>query len=230
MIRAIVIDDEPSACQVLQYHAGKVPFLDLKAAFHSPAEAMAFLLNNSIDLVFLDIQMPDMLGTELAKWLKQRNISVIFCTAYSDYALDGFAVQAIDYLLKPIEFSRFLQACSHAQELLPSSKTSPTTIFVKEGFDWVRVNLDEVLYIQSDTNLLFIYERERRITTRMTLSDMLAQLPEGLFYRVHKSYIVALAAVQKLERQQVKVGNKEIPLASSYREELEKRLLGTNKK
>jgi two-component system, LytTR family, response regulator len=230
MIRAIVIDDEPSACQVVQHHAGKVPFLDLQATFHSPAEAMAYLLNNNIDLVFLDIQMPDMLGTELAQWLKQRNIAVIFCTAYADYALDGFAVQAIDYLLKPIEFSRFLGACSRAKELLQAPKSGPASIFVKEGFDWVRVKLDEILYIQSDTNLLFIHERQRRITTRMTLSEMLGQLPEGLFCRVHKSYIVALAAIQKLERQQINVGNKEIPLASSYREELEKRLLGTTKR
>jgi len=145
---------------------------------------------------------------------------------YAEYALEGFYLKALDYLLKPFDFARFLQACNRTLELVNSKPVQDEScIFVKEGYDWVRVNLDEVLYIQSDTNLLFIHERQRRITTRMTLAEMLDSLPAERFARVHKSYIVALDAVQKIEKHQLTLGKQAIPLASAYRERIEERLL-----
>ncbi len=176
-------------------------------------------------VLFLDVQMPDMLGTDFARLLKNTQTQIVFVTAYPDYAVEGFALQALDYLLKPVEFSRFLQACNRALGQLPKKAGEPSSIFVKDGYDWVRVNLDEILYIQSDSNLLFIHEHSRKITTRMTLNEMLAQLPTAHFLRVHKSYLVALKAIQKMERHQVTVGNVTIPLAGSYKAELEERLL-----
>ncbi len=222
---AIALDDEPAALEILRRHAEKVPFISLTHTFVSTAETLAFLSQNAVDVLFLDVQMPDMLGTDFARLLKNTQTQIVFVTAYPDYAVEGFALQALDYLLKPVEFSRFLQACNRALGQLPKKAGEPSSIFVKDGYDWVRVNLDEILYIQSDSNLLFIHEHSRKITTRMTLNEMLAQLPTAHFLRVHKSYLVALKAIQKMERHQVTVGNVTIPLAGSYKAELEERLL-----
>ena len=222
---AIALDDEPAALEILRRHAEKVPFISLTQAFVSTAEALAYLNQNVVDVLFLDVQMPDMLGTDFARLIKTTQTQIVFVTAYPDYAVEGFALQALDYLLKPVEFGRFLQACNRALGQLPKKAGEPSSIFVKDGYDWVRVNLDEILYIQSDSNLLFIHERSRKVTTRMTLNEMLAQLPTTQFLRVHKSYLVALKAIQKMERHQVTVGNVTIPLAGSYKAALEERLL-----
>lgn len=222
---AIALDDEPASLEILRRHAEKVPFISLTQAFVSTAEALAYLNQNVVDVLFLDVQMPDMLGTDFARLIKNTQPQIVFVTAYPDYAVEGFALQALDYLLKPVEFARFLQACNRALGQLPKKAGEPSSIFVKDGYDWVRVNLDEILYIQSDSNLLFIHERSRKVTTRMTLNEMLAQLPTAQFLRVHKSYLVALKAIQKMERHQVTVGNVMIPLAGSYKAALEERLL-----
>ena len=226
MINAIAIDDEPSALEVLERYVAKVPFLTLKKTFYSTAEALAYLHAEPVQLIFLDIHMPDMLGTDFARTIQSSKTQIVFTTAFAEYALEGFNLKALDYLLKPFDFARFLQACNRTLELVNSKPVQDEScIFVKEGYDWVRVNLDEVLYIQSDTNLLFIHERQRRITTRMTLSEMLDSLPAERFARVHKSYIVALDAVQKIEKHQLTLGKQTIPLASAYREKIEERLL-----
>ncbi|TAE25266.1 MAG: DNA-binding response regulator [Cytophagales bacterium] len=226
MLHAIAIDDEPAALEVLSRYADKVPFLQLDQTFTSTTNALAHLHQHRVDLVFLDIQMPDLLGTDFARLVAPLQKSIVFTTAYTDYALEGFALQALDYLLKPIEFPRFLQTCNRAYAQTTAQSGQSSSIFVKDGYDWVRVELGEVLYMQSDTNLLFIHEPTRQITTRMTIAEMLATLPADQFVRVHKSYIVALRAIRKLERHQVTVGNVTIPLAGSYREVLEQRLLG----
>ncbi|WP_428653201.1 LytR/AlgR family response regulator transcription factor [Runella sp.] len=222
---AIAIDDEPASLEVLRRHAEKVPFISLVQTFVSTAEALVFLNQHSVDVLFLDVQMPDMLGTEFARLLKTDKTQVIFVTAYAEYAVEGFALHALDYLLKPVEFGRFLQACNRALSQHSKQTGESSSIFVKDGYDWVRVTIDEILYIQSDTNLLFIHERTRKITTRMTLNEMLTQLPTDKFLRIHKSYLVALKAIQKMERHQVTVGNVAIPLAGSYKAALEERLL-----
>jgi two-component system, LytTR family, response regulator len=172
----------------------------------------------------LDIQMPDILGTELARLMQGK--TVIFTTAHAQYAVEGFNLQVLDFLLKPIEFGRFLQACNRAYQQVAHRRGEGRGIFVKDGYDWVRVQLDEVLYLQSDTNLVFIHEQGRRMSTRMTIGEMLALLPPDQFIRVHKSFIVAVQAVQKVERHQLTVGNVPIPLASTYREAVLARLVG----
>jgi len=225
MLQAIAIDDEPAALEVLQRYAAKIPFLQLTHTFLSTAEALACLHTERVDLVFLDIQMPDVRGLDFARLLAPLQKTIVFTTAYAEHAVEGFSLQALDYLLKPIEFSRFLQACNRAYaQVLPAREGHPG-LLVKDGYDWVRLNVAQILYIQSDTNLLFIQEEDRRVTTRMTLADMLATLPAEQFIRVHKSYLVALRAVRKIERHQVTVGTVTIPLAESYREALQGRLL-----
>ena len=223
-ISCIAIDDEPASLTVIEQYAEWVPFLLLKKTFVSVKEALAFLKNERVDCVFLDIKMPDLLGTELARIL-QGQTQIVFITAYSEYAVQGFEVQALDYLLKPIEFDRFLQTANRVHALLSQRVEGQSSIFVKEGYDWVRVQLNEVQYIQSDTNLLFIYERNRRVITRMTMTEMLSLLPAERFIRVHKSYIVALDSIQKIERHQLVLEKTAIPIGELYREGLERLLL-----
>ncbi len=224
-VSCIAIDDEPAALAVIEEYTHLVPFLDLKQTFVSPKEALAFLKKERVDCVFLDIKMPDALGTDFARIL-QGQTQVIFTTAYPEFAVQGFDVQALDYLLKPIEFPRFLQAANRVYAQQSQRVEGQGYIFVKEGYDWVRVSLGEIQYIQSDTNLLFIYERSRRVITRMTVTELLRILPSERFLRVHKSYIVAIEAILKIERHQLVLAKTTIPIGESYRESVERVLLG----
>lgn len=225
MLKTIIIDDKPAAIEILERHAQKVPFIELKNSFFSTAEALAYLHTETIDLIFLDIQMPDMLGIDFVRLIQNKPLQVVLTTAYSEYAVEGFNLQVLDYLIKPIGFSRFLQACNRAFERKSIAKGEKGSIFVKDGYDWIRINLDDVLFIQSDTNLLFIHEKNRKISTRMTIKEMLDILPKDKFIRIHKSYIVASKAIQKIERHQITIEEIIIPLAASYREILEERLI-----
>lgn len=226
ILQAIAIDDESPALDVLASHAAKVPFLQLRETFTRPTQALDYLHRNQIDVVFLDIQMPDLMGTDLLRLAKKDETLFVFVTAYAEYAVEGFQLQALDYLLKPVELQRFIEACNRAYQHRQRQRGNPDSIFVKDGHDWVRVELAEVLYIQSDTNLLFIHQPGRTTVTRMTISRLLELLPPDEFVRVHKSYVVALRAIQRIERHQITVGNTCIPIAASYRELLEKKLLG----
>ena len=228
MLHAIAIDDEPAALEVLQRYAAKVPFLLLTHTFLSTTEALTCLHTQRVDLLFLDIQMPDVLGLDFARLIAPLQKPIVFTTAYAEHAVESFSLQALDYLLKPIAFGRFLQACNRAYAQRAPSREDTPGIFVKDGYDWIRVNVEQVLYIQSDTNLLFIHEQDRQVSTRMTMADMLATLPAEEFIRIHKSYLVALKAIRKLERHQVTVGTVTIPLAETYREALQSRLLKKN--
>ena len=225
MLRTIAIDDEPAALDILSRYAHKVPFLQLDRTFVSTADALTHLHAQPVDLVFLDIQMPDLSGTDFARLIAPLHKAIVFTTAHADYAIEGFALNVLDYLLKPIEFGRFLQTCNWAYTQTARQSGQAGSIFLKDGYDWIRVNLGEVLYMQSDTNLLFIHERDRHISTRMTIADMLATLPPDQFIRVHKSYIVALSAIRKIERHQLTVGSVVIPLAGTYRDAVEQRLI-----
>ena len=233
ILQAIAIDDEPSALKVLETHAEKIPFLNLKETFLNPTEGLAYLQSHAVDVVFLDVQMPDLMGTELAKLLSDSTVQLIFVTAFADYAVQGFqyAIDAIrfsalDYLLKPVSLPRFLEACNRALQGQQIRMNQSPSLFIKDGYDWVKVDLDKLLYIRSDTNLLFFHQEEKTVSTRMTISKALDILPKGAFVRVHKSYIVALHAIRKIERHQLTVGEDQIPLASSYKEEVQRLLLG----
>lgn len=225
ILQAIAIDDEPAALKVIEAHAAKIPFIELKESFTRPTEGLAYLQQNEVDLVFLDIEMPDLKGTELAELLNGKDTQLVFVTAYPDYAVQGFQLRALDYLLKPVSLSRFLEACNRALQQAEKRHNESPSFFIKDGYDWVKVELDKVQYIRSDTNLLFFHQVDRTLTTRMTISKALEMLPSEDFIRVHKSYIVAAHAVRKIERHQLTVGQEKIPLAGSYKEEVQKRLL-----
>lgn len=226
-LQAIAIDDEAPALAVIAAHAAKAPFVQLRATFVSPVEALAWLQHNPVDLIFSDIQMPDLYGTEFMRLAKSSGAMFVFVTAHPQYAVEGFQLQALDYLLKPVELPRFIEACNRALQQKQTQSGQQRSIFVKDGHDWVRIQIADIEFIRSDTNLLFIHHAGSVAVTRMTIGRLLELLPAGEFVRVHKSYSVALQAVKKIERHQLTVvGGALIPVARSYREAVERLLLG----
>lgn len=226
-LRAIAIDDEPPALEILKIHCSKIPFIELKGCFFSFEEASAFAQSHTIDVVFLDIEMPGMKGTEGAKILNFLKKQVIFTTAHPQYAIDGFELQVVDYLLKPIPFERFFVACNKAYQNSIQKKGISADIFVKDGYDWVKVMLENVEYIQSDGNLLYIYHIDgSKITPRMKLSELMELLPSDAFIKTHKSYVVSKKTVKKIEKHQLTLLTTTIPVAASYKDEVLKTLLG----
>lgn len=217
--RCIAIDDEPIALDIIKAHASKVPFLDLKRTFVNAFEALTFLKTEPIDLIFLDINMPDLTGLDFAQVVGNKSL-VVFTTVYPEYALQGFELSAMDYLLKPIAFGRFMQAANKAYERLSGDSKKSPFVFVKDGYDWVRINLDELQYVESEDNYLTFQETGKKALTRMTISEAIELLPTDQFMRVHKSYIVALDRIEKIERHQLTIGKVLVPLSENYRDEL----------
>ncbi|MBO0948387.1 LytR/AlgR family response regulator transcription factor [Fibrella forsythiae] len=223
-LTAIAIDDEPQALEVIKLHAAKVPFLDLKATFTDAFDAIAWLQTNRVDLLFLDIKMPDISGVEVVKCLPGRGTAkvpmIIFTTAYSDYAVEGFELDAVDYLLKPFSLARFLKACTKALDIqaLRTGNNVPDSIFVKTGYEDEKVMLDELLYVEADGNYLSLVLPTRKLLTRQTMTDLLQLLPPDQFVRVHRSYCVAVNKITKLSRQDITVAGYVIPIGASYEE------------
>lgn len=227
-LRCVLIDDEPMGLHVLESHARQVPYVQVVASFASATQALAFLQTESVDLLFLDIQMPDLSGLEMAQIIGS-SVPIIFTTAYAEYAVNGFELEALDYLLKPIRLSRFVQACQRAmtkrsQQGLPESET-PDSLFVKTGYDWTRIDRANLLYVEADDNYLTFHEPSRRTLSRMKLSEARERLPADQFIRIHKSYIVSLSKVEKIERHQVTlITGAVLPVSALYRDELLNRL------
>ncbi|GAB3951716.1 LytTR family DNA-binding domain-containing protein [Spirosoma harenae] len=219
-LTAIAIDDEPQALEVIRLHAAKVSFLDLKATFTDAFEAMAWLQTNKVDLLFLDIKMPDISGIEVVRTLP-RVPMVVFTTAYSDFAVDGFNLDAIDYLLKPFPLSRFAKSCNKAleQKLLRSTE-EPAFLFIKTGYDEEKVMLDDILYIEADGNYLTFVLKTRKLLNRQTMAELQQLLPAQQFVRVHRSYLIAVGKVDKIGRQELTIAGKQIPIGATYEEAL----------
>ena len=219
MLKAIAIDDEPMALEVIKAHAKKITFLDLKETFVSAIEALEYSKKNPCNLVFLDINMPDITGLDFSQLLPQ-NTAVIFTTAYSQYAVDAFNLNALDYLLKPIDFDRFMKACRKAYEIVNKETPKIPYLFVKDGYDLVRVSLENLLFVESEGNYLTFKELDKKTLTRMTMTEALEMLPKSDFFRVHKSYVINLNQVKKIERHQVWVGTEAVPIAANYHGDL----------
>lgn len=218
---AIAIDDEPIALDVIRSHAAKVPFVDLQAVFTNAFEAITFLQQQQVDLIFLDIKMPDINGIDFLKSLTHPPL-VIFTTAYAEHAVKGFELNALDYLLKPFALSRFLQACNKAQEIHSLRKgvielTDLLYIFIKDGYEQVKVMLDDILYVEAAGNYTQInLKNNSSLSTRMTISDMLLILPERKFIRTHRAFIVSRDNITRFDRNQVWIGSVMVPIGTTY--------------
>lgn len=217
-IRCIIVDDEPLAIEILQEYIKKVPWLVLVGSVDSGLGAIDYLNSNSVDLIFLDIQMPDLSGIQVAELTKDK-CDIIFTTAYHEYAVEGFELAAKDYLLKPISFERFLKSVQRLKQS-KVEKASKTTdyIFVKVEYTIKKIRLDEILYIEGMKDYLRIVTTEEKVMTLQSFSRLIPALPSNAFVRVHKSYVVSLDAIDSVERSKVKIGDQFIPISETYKD------------
>lgn len=222
---AIAIDDEPVALSVIQAHAAKVPFMELRGTFTNAFEAMELLRTEKIDLLFLDIKMPDISGLDFLTSLHEPPMTV-FTTAYSEHAVKSFELDAIDYLLKPFSLARFLKACNKAHTLLQlkqeksagTSNQTPDYIFIKSGYEQYKVKLEDVLYLESAGNYVHFILQDKKVLSRLSMQEALALLPESRFTRVHRSYIVANDKVDRIDRSCVYIRQIMIPVGAAFGE------------
>jgi len=227
IVKCIIVDDEPMARDVIRRYIENVPILQLIAEFGNAIDALLFLQNHSVDLIFLDIHMPQLKGTEFAKALHHRP-KIIFTTAYKEYALDGFDLDAIDYLLKPIRFDRFLRAVTKAypqksaeldassQAVTVAKRSNSGFIYLKADRKMVKVMLDEILYIESARDYLKVFTENNAIITRQTITSIEAMLSENEFVRIHRSYIVSIKKIHSFTHEAVEIGKKELPIGKYY--------------
>jgi len=226
MLHAIAIDDEPIALEVIKNLSLKIPFISLDAVFTNAFEALEYLQKEKLDLLFLDIKMPDISGIDFLQTIPNPPM-VIFTTAYSEHAVQSFELNAIDYLLKPFSHSRFLKACNkaHEQFILRNGNnqvSQPDHIFLKSGHDQVRVALDEIMYVQSTGNYMQFVLADKKILARLTMNEVEDLLPKSGFVRVHRSYLVGKKHVQRIEKNAVWIRGDMLPVGAAYLKEVEK--------
>ena len=223
MLTAIAIDDEPIALDIVKNLAAKIPFLSMRAFFTNAFEGADFLHKEKIDLIFLDIKMPDISGIEFLQSIPNPPM-VIFTTAYSEHAVQSFELDAIDYLLKPFSLTRFLKACNKAQEQFElrqhNNAALPAAIFIKSGHEQLRVELNDILYAESNGNYMQFVLSGKRILSRLTMSEAEALLPAASFIRIHRSYIISKKHITKIEKNSVWIQQAELPLGASYANEV----------
>jgi len=219
-LNAIAIDDEQVALSVIRTHAVQVPFLDIKEYFTDPFKALDFLQKEKIDLLFLDIRMPDISGLELMTTLPGGPM-VIFTTAYSEHAVQSFELDALDYLLKPFSYERFLKACNKAKalkELMQQREKPdvPAHIMIKSGYEQYKILFDDILYLESAGNYVSFVMKDKRLLSRMSMQEAIALLPPDRFTRVHRSFIVANNKVLKADRNNLYIGSVPVSIGAAY--------------
>ena len=233
-MNCIAIDDEPLALDIIEDLTARVPFLTMVAKCTHALEAIEILNRSKIDLIFLDINMPYISGTEFLRTMESRPM-VIFTTAYSEFALEGFELNAIDYLVKPVSWERFLKAVNKAHELylLKEGKSRQSNdpgesnyeyLMVKADYSTLKININEILYIEGLKDYIKIYCGKRPILTKSTMINIGEKLPQKKFIRVHKSFIVSIAKIDSVENQRILIGEKRIPVGDQYKDNFNKLL------
>jgi DNA-binding LytR/AlgR family response regulator len=222
-INCLVVDDEPAALDLLEHFIGRVFFLNMVKKCQNAFEAMKILEEDHIDLLFLDIQMPDVNGIQFLNSIITKP-AVIFTTGYKDYALDGFEHDVVDFLYKPFDFERFLKAVNKASNLISKSSKPPVIyakppgfIFVKADYKLVKINVDDILFVEGLKDYIKIFTRQKLILTLMSMTVIEEKLPSGEFFRVHRSYIISISKIDSVSRHRVIIGEKFIPISVPYR-------------
>jgi two-component system, LytTR family, response regulator len=227
MIECVIIEDEPLARKLLEDYISKISFLSLLQSFSDPLKGLQFLQDNPVDLLFLDVQMPDLTGMGLLKILTNRPF-VILTTAYSDYALDGYELDITDYLLKPIVFERFVQAVERVKSrkeaqtpsmvrVVENNDPDSDIMYVKDGTKLVRININEILYIEGLKDYVSIYTPGQKIVSLQRMKNLESQLPKNKFIRIHHSYIIATKWLQSIHKDFVEINKVSIPIGETYR-------------
>lgn len=227
MITAIAIDDELPALKLIENFCAQVDFINLQKTFNKPVEALKYLNNYPVDLLFLDINMPSLSGIDLLKSVNQKT-SVIFTTAYSDYAVEGFNLQATDYLLKPFSFERFLQAVNKAKEYYSfthEQKTEDRHLFFRVDYSLIKINIDDILFIEGLDDYLKIHLKNKKpLVLRLTMKAIAQKLPAEQFVRVHRSYIISVNNIEQVRNKTLTIQGVEIPISSSYEQDFFRRI------
>lgn len=224
-LNCIIIDDEPLACELLASYARKTPFITLRGTYNSAISAMKDIRNTPVDLIFLDIQMPELSGIEFARIIPKET-KIIFTTAFDQYALHGYKVNAIDYLLKPISYNDFIMSADKALEWFSSLKNKTNHngnrfIMIKSDYKLIRISLDDILYIEGQKDYVRIYMNNgEKIMSLINLKTLEQHLPEPEFMRTHRSYIVHMDKITVLDRLRIVFGNKHIPISDSYKDNI----------
>lgn len=234
-MNCLIVDDEYMARLLLEEYVRKLPLLTLTGSCENALEAFHLLKNNSVDIVFLDIQMPHLTGLEFVQTLRDKP-AIVFTTAYSEHAVEGFRLDAVDYLLKPFSFERFVQAVNKAIDFVsfhhppfpkeaPSVSPLPDHFFVKSDGKLVKIRFADILYIEGLKEYVSIYTSDKqRIITLQSIKNLEISLPENSFIRIHKSYIVSISHIEAIVGNQVEINKKLLPIGATYKEELMKRL------
>ena len=231
-IKCIIIDDEPLARKGIKEYVQDIDYLDLVGEFDSPLKATGQLATQTVDLLFLDIEMPKITGIDFLKTLPHPPL-VIFTTAYPQYAVDGFELNAVDYLLKPFSFDRFLKAVMKAKAVLQGNvKAEPVTLatsddhfFVKTDSKLHKIRFADILFVEALQNYIAIHTSEKKYITYLTFKTLEDSLPGELFLKVHKSYIVSIPKVSSIEGNELSIGNHRIPISRGLKDEVMERLL-----
>ncbi|NNC95528.1 MAG: response regulator transcription factor [Chitinophagales bacterium] len=226
-MRCLIVDDEPLARDVIENYIGKVSELTLIGSCNNAVEAFEYLHKDQIDLIFLDIQMPEITGVDFLKSLNNPP-AVIFTTAYSEYAVEGFNLNVADYLLKPVPFDRFLKAVNKVIENAmeknlngdsSSSSTPDEYMFIKTDKKIVKIKYNDIMYIEGLKDYVMIYTKSERHITLMTMKGLEAKLPSNMFKRVHKSYIISIDKIKSILGNLIEIGEKHVPIGKMYKEE-----------
>jgi DNA-binding LytR/AlgR family response regulator len=218
MIKAIALDDEPPALDILQSFCNKIEYVDLQKTFTKSEEAFKYLKKYPVDLLFLDINMPSISGIDFFKNLPHKTM-VIFTTAYSEYAVEGFTLSATDYILKPFSFSRFQQAVEKAfsQWKLQNQDPEQLYLFIRADYSLIKILFSDILYIEGLDDYVKIHiQNQKTIVARMTLKAILQKLPVPEFIRVHRSFIVPISKIEKVRNRIIYINQEEIPVSASY--------------
>jgi len=233
-MKCLVVDDEPFARDLIGGYIQQTPFLELAASFSNPFKALAYLTANHVDLLFLDINMPELSGMQLLKSLPSAP-KVVFTTAYSEFAAESYDLNAVDYLIKPVKYERFLKAVNKAQELTehsarpgpagsaPENRTKES-VLLKSGTRINRIRTADILYVEGAGNYMTFVTRQQRIMTLLNMTEVIDLLPPEQFLRVHKSYVINVEQVDVIERHQVVINKQNIPVGVTYREQVFRKL------
>ena len=224
-IRCIAIDDEPVALDIISDYIKKISFLELISTFRNGLQAIEFLQSNTVDLIFLDINMPEINGIDFFKSLNKKP-KVIFTTAYSEFAVESYDLNAVDYLLKPIAFDRFLKAVNkiNTSQDENNSQSADCSIILKSGSKSYQVNTKDILYVEGSGNYLTFHLSDKKIMVLMSMNEALNILPDSHFARIHKSFIVALSSIKVIENHQVQINDEIIPVGKFYKESFFKKV------
>jgi len=227
-MKCIAIDDEPFALELIAGYIQRTPFLELAGTFTNPFKAISFLMNNKVDLIFLDINMPELSGIQLLKSLSSTP-KVVFTTAYSEYGAESYDYNAVDYLLKPVKYERFLKAVNKVIDISSKENVKNETIkehddfiYVKSGTQTIKLPVDEILYIEGAGNYMTFFTLNRKIMSLFSMNELIRLLPCDKFVRIHKSYIIAIKHINVIEKSRVIINKVPIPIGITYREHFSK--------